>query len=563
MSEFKPSPAHLKRLFEHTHQALRLYYNKQKWPAIYPTLSQLAERFVQSYRHQPNALHAHLQFYASDHGYATNLTVNQCILVCAFCSANGYDANFTEELVIAALSDHLCCSNETNKAARGDVLSTQEAKLVKLRHQFAITMLESANVPQGQLQRILSRLDKYTTAITGNKSIPLYDNTSILVTLAKRIAKAITPRPKVKTFTIVQALKSLYLGTHNEFAQISLLALARQITDYPGGSLVNYKGQQALVLSATHDGLLLVLLDNNNAVGMIKTSKRFTPRYRPITTSDRKLLYSIWFNDQIPQPVEIHSHQDAIWQAITKLGQHQFLEFKAIEKAIKPFYQITYALQQAARQYNRQGQKASTVRHCLTMVGLDTAGLLCQRVLLETLISELRHPFANDVWHKYNHLNKIIMTLLSHEHSEQFEHLLSPFTAAIYFMLSNHSCAIRKLVKGNTEELNEKSVSIAHLFGFVRLNDAQFTEFSNKYFAHSPSHQAFLETEKADKDTLSDEARHLVAIKLLANHTLGESQELSAWQSQLLEDVIKEFQWNSLREFCDAFITHGPSCNID
>ncbi|OHU85427.1 MULTISPECIES: hypothetical protein [Pseudoalteromonas] len=563
MSEFKPSPAHLKRLFEHTHQALRLYYNKQKWPAIYPTLSQLAERFVQSYHHLPNALHAHLQFYASDHGYATNLTVNQCILVCAFCSANGYDEDFTEELVIAALSDHLCCSNETNKAARGEALSAQETKLVKLRHQFAITMLDTANVPQGQLQRILSRLDKYTSAITGNKSIPLYDNTSILVTLAKRIAKAITPRPKIKTFTIVQALKSLYLGTYNEFAQLSLSALARQITIYPGGSLVNYKGQQALVLCATHDGFLLVLLDNNNAVGMIKTSKRFIPHYRPISTSDRKLLFSIWFNEQIPKPIRTHQNHDAIWQAISNLGQQQFLEFKAIEKTIKPFSQITYALQQAARQYNRQGQKASTVRHCLTMVGLDTAGLLCQRVLLETLISQLRHPFAGDIWHKYNYLNKLIMTLLSNEHSEQFEHFLSPFTAAIYFILAKHSCAIRRLVKGSTEELNDKSISIAHLFGFDRLDEIHFSEFTNRYFANSPSHQAFLETEKAEKSTLSNTARTLVVIKLLATYTLGETQALSAWQTQLLNDVLKEFQWLSLEQFCDAFIAHGPSCSID
>ncbi|CAH9065211.1 hypothetical protein PSECIP111854_03629 [Pseudoalteromonas sp. CIP111854] len=563
MSDFKPNPTHLKRLFEHTHQALRLYYNKQKWSAIYPTLTQLAERFVLCYQTQPNAMHAHLQFYAADYGYTTNLTVNQCILVCAFCYANGYNEAFTEELVIAALSDYLCCSNETNKIARSAVLSKQESKLVQLRHQFVLKMLDSANVPQGQMQRILSRLDKYSTAITGQKALPLYDNTSILVTLAKRIAKAITPRPNVKTFTIVQAIKSLYLGTHNEFAQLSLSALAKQIVLYPGGSLVKYKGQSALILSATHNGHLLVLLDNNRAVGMIKTNKRFTPLYQPISTSDKTLLYSIWFNEQMPEPIMSEHQRVDIWQAISDLGKHQFLEFKAIEKAITPFSQIKLALQVAARQYNRQGQKATTVRHCLTMVGLDIAGLLCQRVLLETLISELHHPFANDVWHKYNHINKVIMVLLSHAQGEQFERLLSPFTAAIYFILYQHSTAVMRRVIPCTEEVADKGISIAHLFGFGRLSEAKLTSYIESYFKYSDTHQAFLETEAKDKQTLSEDARHIIAIKLLAIYTLGESQTISAWQKQLLEDVLKKMQWQSLASFCDAFIAHSPSCSID
>ncbi|MBD1584059.1 hypothetical protein [Pseudoalteromonas sp. S16_S37] len=563
MSEFKPSPAHLKRLFEHTHQALRLYYNKQKWPAIYPTLTQLAERFVQCYYTQPNAMHAHLQFYASDYGYTTNLTVNQCILVCAFCCANGYTEAFTEELVVAALSDYLCCSNEANKLARSAMLSKQESKLIKLRHQFTVTMLDSANVPQGQLQRILSRLDKYSNAITGSKAIPLYDNTSILVTLAKRIAKAITPRPHAKTFTMIQAIKSLYLGTHNEFAQLSLLALSKQINLYPGGALVNYKGQGALVLSATHNGHLLALLDNFKAVGMIKTSRRFSPQYKPIATSDKTLLYSIWFNEQMPQCQTIQPQQTEIWHAITALGKQQFLEFKAIEKTIKPYNQITQALQLAARQYNRQGQKATTLRHCLTMVGLDNAGLLCQRVLLETLISQLHHPFANDVWNKYIHINKLITTLFSLTQGEQFEQLLSPFTAAIYFILKDHSTSIMRRVKPATEEIADKGVSIAHLFGFGRLDEALFTTFIESYFKYSPSHQALLDSEILLKQTLNEQGRQIVAIKLLSIYTLGESQDLSAWQKQLLDDELKKMQWSSIEVFCDAFIEHSPICSVD
>ncbi|TMP70838.1 hypothetical protein CWC05_22995, partial [Pseudoalteromonas ruthenica] len=95
-----------------------------------------------------------------------------------------------------------------------------------------------------------------------------------------------------------------------------------------------------------------------------------------------------------------------ILEAVGKLGQEQYIEFKAIEKTIAPFTQLEQALRHAARQYNRQGQKATTLRHCLTMVGLDTAGLLCQRVLLETLLAEQPHPFSADIWCKYTLINK-------------------------------------------------------------------------------------------------------------------------------------------------------------
>jgi len=67
----KVSPLQFKKLFEHSHQVLRLYYKKEKWAVIYPSITQLAERFVQCYSQQPNALHAHLHFYAKEQGYTT------------------------------------------------------------------------------------------------------------------------------------------------------------------------------------------------------------------------------------------------------------------------------------------------------------------------------------------------------------------------------------------------------------------------------------------------------------------------------------------------------------
>ncbi|MBQ4849713.1 hypothetical protein J8L98_01020 [Pseudoalteromonas sp. MMG013] len=563
MQAFKANPNQLKRLLEHTHQALRLYYSKEKWPTIYPVLTQLAERFVLLYTQVPNALHAHLQFYAKNHGYTTNLVVNQSILICALCKANGYSPEFTEELVLACLSDHICSTNETNRKASGKPLSSQEQKLLNLRHQIAIKMLNSAKVPNGQLQRILARLDKYTASITGVKNIPLYDNTTVLVCLSKRIAKAITPRPQVRTFSVIQAIKSLYLNTHNVFAQSSLVTLAKQFSDCPSGAMVSYKKSNALLLAKEGKTVTLALLENTQVKGIVKTTKQLSLIYKPIITDDKTLLYSIWFNDLVRMTPSELPTSESILDAIAELGSDEYVEFKAIEKNIAPFTQLEHALRQAARQYNRQGQKATTLRHCLTMVGLDTAGLLCQRVLLETLLADKPHPFSTDIWCKYALFNKVIYVLTQHSKSDLFETLLGPFTAAIYFMLSKHDSQVMRLIKTPSDQFSQKPLSIAHIFGFEQLDNAEFEQFIQKYFKYSSMHNAFAETELMDKHALSIHAKYFSAIKLIVVMMLTGNDELTTWQNQILEFTLDEFSWKSRTLFFNTLLEQSPYCTTE
>jgi hypothetical protein len=562
--EFEATPKQLKRLFEHTHKALRLYYNKDKWPAIYPTLTQLAERFVLMYRHMPHALHAHLQFYVADHGYTTNLVVNQCVIICALCEANGYSAQFTEELVLTGLSDHICSTNETNRAANSQPLSSQEQKLLKLRHQIAIKMLESAQVPSGQLQRILSRLDKYTAAITGLRHIPLYDNTTVLVCLAKRISKAITPRPKVRAFNVIQTIKSLYVNTHNKFAQSSLTALAQQFAMYPSGAMVKYKNNHAVILTKRNNSLTIGILKDNKIVSVVKTSKQPSLFYKPIITKDNTLLYSIWFNNQIIEtPVYNHDEQNTLLAAIERLGQEKYIEFSAIEKIIGPFSQLEQALHQAARQYNRQGQKATTLRHCLTMVGLDTAGLLCQRVLLETLLVEKPHPFSADIWCKYSLISKIIFILISKSTTELYEALLGPFTATIYFILLNHDSQIMRLVTPPSEEFAQNTASLACIFGFEKLDEALLCDFINEHFKFSKMHNAFIETELTEKQSLSVDAKLFSVIKFITILVLTGESHLTAWQNQVLNTILEQLNWQNKEQLFTAILEQSPFCTIE
>lgn len=559
----KVSPLQFKKLFEHSHQVLRLYYKKEKWAVIYPSITQLAERFVQCYSQQPNALHAHLHFYVKEQGYTTNLIVNQAILVTAMCHALGYTKELTESLVIAAIADQICTSNETNKIAAGQALTEQAERLVKSRHALAVKMLNKGNVPTGQIQRVLARLDKYASAITGVKAIPLYDNSSIIVAISMRIAKAITPRARIKTFSINQAIKSLYLSCYNEFAQNTLCQLAEQLNHYPAGLSVTYKGEQCIVLSRKDKISYLALIIDNKARRIIKTSQPLIGDYRTRVTLDPILLYKIWFNEQLPQTLINHHTDKDCLEIIAKLGNTKYPDFKHIEKVVSSFDHVDQALRVAAMQYNRQGQKAGSLRHSLTMVGLDTAALLCQRVLLETMIANISHPFATDIANKYAHINKVITLLISKKHSEKFEFYLCPFAAFIYFLLQQHPEKVMRFIQLNDNEYTSKPFSIAQLFGLKEYQETSLEEYVRNYFSESFSHRALLHTETKSKSQLNDVDKEFIAIKYLAVSTLYELDIETEWQKQTTNEVLKLFEWQNINEFKTELLSLAPQCVIE
>lgn len=559
----KVTPTQLKKIFEHTHQVLRLYYNKDKWTVIYPSITQLAERFVQCYRQQPNTFHAHLHIFAKEQGYTTNLVVNQAILVTAICKSLRFNKELTETLVISAIADQICTSNETNKLAAGQSLSEQAERLVINRHALAVKMLNKGNVPTGQVQRILARLEKYSTAITGVNPTPLYDNPSIIVAIAMRIAKAITPRRKIKTFSINQAIKSLYLSCYNEFAQNALSDLAQQLVNYPAGLSVSYKGEDCLVLAKQNNVNFFALLIDNQARQIIKTSQPLHGKYKTRIINDPILLYKIWFNEQLPQVEKKQENNLIQLDTISKLGNTKYPDFKQIEKALNHFEHLETALRSASKQYNRQGQKAGSIRHSLTMVGLDTAALLCQRVLLETLITNIAHPFASDIACKYSHITKVINLLISKKHAEKFEFYLCPFTAFIYFLLQQHPEKLMRFIHLEQDEFSSKPISIAQLFGLKECQNDSLESYVKSYFSESFSHKALLNTETKTKSQLSNVDKEFLAIKFLTISTLFNVHIETSWQKQITENVLHLFDWKDTTEFELALLELSPQCVIE
>ncbi|TQF67408.1 hypothetical protein [Pseudoalteromonas luteoviolacea] len=544
-----------KQLFEliqKTEIVLRLYYNKNKWPSIFPTLAQLAQLYRETYRLAPNALHSYLSFYFDEYSPTTNLVVKKCVLVCIMSEGHGYSAKIQQELLVACIASFICVKNENDKLQKGLSLTEQGKKLWKLRYQLAVKVLEHGGSVNKQATRMLARLQPYCETLRSKNATPLYDNTTLIVAIAQIVAFAVAKKG-CKNNALSLCIKRLYLTNTDEFVRVSLYKLVEQFSLLPVGSSTNYEGTTAVLLLKAEQQVLCTL-ENNKLTKLIKTKKPYRFSFNQISTSDKQLLYKVWSHIELPSIQSSESNFDSTFEVIEKLNKGSFGSFRAIEKTIAPFPHIEEALTQAAKLYNREAQKGANIRHSLTMVGLDTATLLCQRVLIEQVISQLRHPFAQDVWHKYQQISLVLATLIKRAYGQEYENILSPVSAVIAFMLKHHDIDIKRFTCTDEQLDDTKPYSLSRLFGFQTFDEQKLQTYFDSHFGDSPAHQAFQNSEKEKHNQLSGKAKTFVAVKVLSMQWSSAAFEATAWQKTILEEQAIKFGWKNIAEVHDALL---------
>ncbi|MBQ4835110.1 hypothetical protein [Pseudoalteromonas luteoviolacea] len=545
-----------KQLFElvnKTEQTLRLYYNKQKWPSIFPTLAELAQLYTHTYQSAPNALHSYLNFNFQQLSPTTNLVVKKCILVCIISEGHGYSNNIRQELLVACLASFLCVKKESDKLLKAQPLTEQGKKIWKIRYQLAVKVLEHGGSVNKQATRMMSRLQPYCETLKSKRVAPLYDNTTLVVAIAQIIAMALVKTP-TKSNTLASVVKKLYLSSYDEFTRDTLNKLSLQFSHFAVGCVTVYRGQKALLLQRNEKSQVICTFEDNKVDRLVKTQSSFEFEYRSISTADKHLLFKVWGHIEAQEIAPTEDSFEATYTVIEKLSRNSFASFRAIEKTIEPFPYIEQALQQAAKQYNREAQKGANIRHCLTMVGLNTASLLCQRVLVEQVISQLRHPFALNIWHKYQQLAQILATLTKQAYGQEYESILSPISAVVAFMLKHHDIDIKRFTCVSEQADSSTPYSLARLFGFMEFNTTQLNDYFSHHFDNSPPHTAFMQSEKEKDDSLSEEAKTFVAIKVLAMQWSSAHFTPTAWQHHVLQNQIKKFGWDSEMQLNDAIL---------
>ncbi|AOT10580.1 hypothetical protein [Pseudoalteromonas luteoviolacea] len=552
MTNNKDVSKQLHELVNKTEQTLRLYYNKQKWPSIFPTLAELAQLYAETYQNTPNALHSYLTLHFKQLSPTTNLIVKKCILVCIISQGQGYSYRIRQELLVACLASFLCVKNESDKLLTAKPLTDQGKKIWKIRYQLAVKVLQHGGSVNKQAARMMSRLSPYCDTLKSKRLSPLYDNITLIVAIAQIIATALVQKPKPNA--LAYAVKKLYLASQNDFVRDTLNKLATQFSHYPVGCSAQYKGQHALLLQKNEKNQIICTFKDHKIDRLVKTQQRLNFEFTPISSADKHLLFKVWSHIE-SQPLELSPDGfDATYSVIDKLGQNSFSSFRAIEKTIAPFPYIEQALQQAAKQYNRESQKGANTRHCLTMVGLNTASLLCQRVLIEQVISQLKHPFAVDIWHKYQQLSLILATLTKQAYGQAYESILSPISAVIAFMLKHHDIDIKRFTCVSTQSDTATPYSLARLFGFLEFSSDKLDDYFAHHFDNSEPHRAFKQSEREKNNSLSEEAKTFVAIKVLSMMWSSAYFQPTAWQRLVLENQIKKFGWESEEQLHRAIL---------
>ncbi|TMN34316.1 hypothetical protein [Pseudoalteromonas sp. S2755] len=532
-----------------THKVLRLYYHKEKWSSIYPTLVKLAQLYMDCYESSPSSLHGQLCLYSQNLGYNTNLVINQNVLVCMACHHLKFSRAITEELLLASFADYLCVSRESDQLAAGKKLDAQQDKLWKVRHQLAVQILSDGQTPNLQCLRILSRLSNYDSKLVASTPQRFNDHASLIVAIAHRLASLITPTHKQNYVTLDRAVKLLYCKLSYAFALKVLSAIAGAFAKHPAGTLCEIKGEVGFLVIHGSSEKIIAVVERGQTKKLAKANRKFRFHFGLTVTIDAKLLYNIWDRAAEPVVIPFGSEHIHLLETVKALSHSQFQSIRALEKLICEFDPVSSALQIAAKQYNRENLKAASVRHSLAMVGLDAAGLLAQRVLLEQIIANHKLPFTEDIVHKYGIISQIITLYVGESYGEKFERLLSPFAAVIVFLVTKQGVEIQHTTALHSREYSEELVSIANLFGIRAIAKDKYLDFNQQYFEKSILHKTMLESETLKKSQTNAQCKLFIFIKLIALKVISPNFVLTAWQKQLVDDVLGESRFVTAQKF--------------
>lgn len=548
----------LKKIIEKTHDLLKLYYSKQHWRHIRPLIAQLSEAYIKLYQSNPLSLNAQLQLFIKDHGYATNLVVNQTVITLAVCKQFKYSDKVTTELVSASLCNYLCVANECNTLARGEALTPQASKQWQFRHHLAVKLLSNGNQSGSEVSHILMRLNKYQKALCYPELINLYDLKTIIVALADLIAKQITPKnSKSSTIGLKDCLAKFYLQSESEKVAGVIKGLVKELS-YPfTGQFTKFKGYNAFCLSHEKNTTELVVLNNNKQVQRVKTKQILQFRDSALSLSDPTLIYGIWFNKNQSNVTDIANNISDVIQTAIALGKHEFVSYQQIEKTLGSNPIMVERLLLAASQYNKQQQRAGALRHSLTMVGLDNASLMCQRVLLEQSLDEYAHPLMVEVLSRYETTKKVINAFVAHQSIYHFEEITGPFTAYIYYLLSTYQ-DIKWAIPVLDFEAQLTPLSYASIFGVNDVNNQEVCQAIQTHFAFSAPHKAFIASEKNDKNKQVGLASVMIFIKITTYFLLKPEVPFSAWQKNLINEQIKQLGLPDFSSFIEQILSQGP-----
>ncbi|KAA1153616.1 hypothetical protein EU510_07400 [Pseudoalteromonas sp. FUC4] len=541
----------LEQLLNNTQLFLSYYNNKQKWTALYPIASKLAEQYRVLYAEQPFALQARLTLYNPSYSYATNLVVSQSVITAAFCKSQNYDSALSELYIVAALIEHLCVGAQLNKLCKQTPFQDSDKKIWKMRHQLAAKVMLSSGDSAKPVTQLLAKLSKYKQALVSAPKIMLYDGGITLIALANIISINVTSNTANKHINLFKALTDLYIRTPNLFALQLIKSLIAHLGPLLPGSRVLY-AEQTMIYLATDAQQRHVLISTANANKLawyrVKAALNDNPKQWHCT--DKTISFKVFNSEHVKSKSEVEVDKaQSLLQLISNIKlQHEY-SYKGLSQLMAPHPLVIANLCEAVKPYNKEHQAAKDLKHSLSMVGYYNAPAIIQRVVFEQLVNVTPHPLQAYVTSRLNGLVKIMALLVSKNKHEQFEHITLPLYAYVHFLLTHCSTQLSRKTLIDDTPNKKLSAPICSFFGVNVINSEQLAQQLTHLLSDNPWTAKLLEAEQTPKKHLTDFHKLWITLKIVAQNVFKPELSLTPWQQQTLNEQLKILKWDNQADF--------------
>ena len=396
----------LQQLVNSTHNVLRLYYQKDKWPKLFPLLSQLAEQYDQAYQQNPRAMQSQLLFYIAKQGYTTNLIINQTIICTAISNSLGYDPETRYSLIGSNLVQLICAQKESNLLANQEVLTLQSQKLWHQRFNLAIKLLNAGHVKNTLIYEVLANLSATQQKLSKNELSHLDNQYTQIIALSHWLAKKITPTKTTKGQSLNAVLQYAYLHFQSSFLRSVILSLSAHLPDVLPGTCFKWEDSLLMYVCQLPKGRHLTFKFNKNAITA-------DGKWHPITTiphqclsqqscHDPRLLFALWFKplaqvvERFIQPqshalVDNSNGHNIIEQLQTRA--HWQTDTLLSVLAADPF--ISRSLCEFTTQQTTQ--TISELKHAVLLLGPNRIPLVVHKLALLNRLNAIKFPNCDNL----------------------------------------------------------------------------------------------------------------------------------------------------------------------
>ncbi|EGI73079.1 hypothetical protein PH505_ay00390 [Pseudoalteromonas distincta] len=541
----------LEQLLNNTQLFLSYYNNKQKWTALYPMASKLAEQYRVLYSKQPFALQSRLTLYNPSYSYATNLVVSQSVITAALCKSQNYNSALSELYIAATLIEHLCVGAQLNKLCEQTPFQDSDKKIWKMRHQLAAKVMLASGDSAKPVTQLLAKLNKYKQALVSAPKIMLYDGGITLIALANIISMNITSNTANKHISLYKALTDLYIRTPNLFALQLIKSLIAHLGPLLPGSRVLYAEQTMIYLATdAQQRHVLISTANPNKLTWYRVKATLNDNPKQWHCTDKTISFKVFNSEHVKPQSELEVDKaQSLLELISNIKlQHEY-SYKGLSLLMVPHPLVIANLCEAVKPYNKEHQPAKDLKHSLSMVGYYNAPAIIQRVVFEQLVNVTPHPLQAYVTNRLNGLVKIMALLVSKNDHDQFEHITLPLYAYAHFLLTQCSTQLSRKTLIDDTPNKTLSAPICSFFGVSSINTEQLTQQLTHLLSDNPWTAALLEAEQTPKKHLTEAHKLWITLKIVAQNVFKPELSLTPWQQQTLNEQLKILKWHNKADF--------------